>query len=223
MVYVLDTKQRRAFQSILSGLKFSRFGNKSIRFLTLTTSDIQANNIDYEAEKNLNLDFQVFYKRIKRSSPYKLYKQGYISENKLKSRYRNEGIFKNFDFEYFRVETNEGNGVLHILFRGQWLPYNYLVDNWQEIHNSWDLNIKFIDTADPKSSAGYVVSQYLSSQRSSYVRSSQSWNWVFRGFKKLWYQMATYYKKDLFNLWDNILKDRALKYFYQQKKLADFG
>lgn len=220
---ILDSKQRRAFQTVLSGIKFAKYGNKSIRFLTLTTSDTRVNELNYVSDVNLNSDFQIFYKRIKRSSPYKLYKLGYISENKLKSKYRAEGIYKNFDFEYFRVETNEGNGVLHILFRGQWLPYNYLVDNWMDIHNSWDLNIKAIDTADPKGSAGYVVSQYLSKQISSYVRSSQSWSWVFRGFKSLWYRMSKFYNDDLFILWDNILKAKAENYFYSQKKLADYG
>lgn len=234
---ILDNKQRNAFQTVLSGLKFAKYGNKKIRFLTLTTSDIQFNEFSYSyvdergiLKTELNDHFQVLYKRIKRYSPYRLYKEGYISENKLKSTYRADGIFQKFDFEYFRVETNEGNGVLHILFRGSWLPYNFLVDNWMDIHNSWDLNIKLINMDQLKQSSSYVVSQYMSSQNSSYVRSSQSWKWVFRGFKTRWHLLKyqynnwkNYFEVDKYEMWDNILKETAENYFYPQKKLADFG
>lgn len=220
---VLNRKQKRAFQTVLSGLKFSKYGNKPVRFLTLTTSDLQYNKEDYDPKVDLEKDMKIFIKRIKRYSPIRLYKEGYISENKMRSKYRSDGIYKKFIFEYFRVETSEGNGVMHITYRGSYLPYNFLVDNWQEIHNSWDLNIKMIDLSDPKDASGYIVSQYMSSQRSSYIRSSQSWNWVFRGFKDLWYRMVHWYKDDLFDIWDRILAARAAAYFYSQKQLADFG
>ena len=87
--------------------------------------------------------------------------------------------------EYFKVQTNEGNGVLHITYRGEYLPYNYIVDNWQDIHNSWNVNIKRIsdNKKDTKRSAVYIVSQYLAGQNSSYQRSSQSWKWLFRGYR----------------------------------------
>jgi hypothetical protein len=218
---VLDCKQKRAFQTVLSGLKFARYGNKKVRFLTLTTSEIQGNS-DNDLQTSLNLNFQILYKRIKRYSPYRLFKEGYISKNKLTSVYGRNDLFKKFSFEYFKVLTNEGNGVLHILYRGSYLPYNFIVDNWQDIHNSWDLNIKLIDLTDPKDSAGYVVSQYVSHQRSSYVRSSQSWNWVFRGFKSLWYSMVHFYKDNLFELWDSILLTKARDYFYPISSLDDF-
>jgi hypothetical protein len=227
---ILDKKQRRAFQTVLSGLKFARFGGKQVRFLTLTTSVLQANVCDYDITQDLTKNFQVMYKRIKRYSPWRLYKEGYISDNKMKSKYRNAGITKKFDFEYFKVQTNEGNGVLHILYRGEWLPYNFLVDNWQDIHISWDINIKYVNMDDIKEASSYVVSQYMSSQESSYVRSSQSWKWIFRGFKSKWYLLKYHYRKfpscfknNLFDIWDNILKEYAENYFYPQRKLADFG
>jgi len=112
---------------------------------------------------------------------------------------------------------------LHLLYRGSYLPYNFLVDNWMDIHMTWDVNIKKINLDKSKGAAGYVVSQYVGAQGSSYVRSSQSWKWVFRGFKTLWYQMKRSYPHDYINLWGNIIKNRAYEYFYNQTLLTDFG
>lgn len=220
---MLTKKQSKAFHSILSGLKFSRYGGKTIRFLTLTTSALAYDTKNYDGFKTLNADFDIFKKRVKRTSPYKLYKSGYITKNKLTSKYREQGLFKNFSFEYFKVETNEGHGVLHILYRGSYLPYNYLSDNWNDIHNSWDVNICIINTSDDKKASGYVVTQYMSNQKSSYIRSSHSWNWVFRGFKTLWRTMSYWYKDKSIKLWNNILLARANVTFYSQPSLSDYG
>jgi len=221
--FALDKKQKRAFHTALSGLKFAKFGFKDIRFLTLTTSDLMFNTEGYIKEQDLENHMRIFIKRVKRYSPWRLYKEGYITHKKMQQKYRNNSITKKFIFEYFRVQTNEGNGVMHILYRGSWLPYNFISDNWMDIHNSWDINIKLIDSADPKESAGYIVSQYVSNQECSYVRSSQSWNWVFRGYKELWYNMRHFYRDNLFELWDNILKSRAGAYFVAQTQLMDYG
>jgi len=222
-VLVFDCKQKRAFQTVLSGIKFAKFGNKDIRFLTLTTSLLCANSEGY-VYGSLNNDFQVLKKRIVRYSPFRLFREGYISKNQMSKLYSRDSYFKNFSFEYFKVETNEGNGVLHILYRGNYLPYSFLVDNWTDIHNSWDINIKKIDLEDPKGASCYVVSQYVTSQESSYVRSSQSWRWVFRGFKSVWYQMKQfYYDNDLFIRWDDILRTRSTDYFFTQSILLDYG
>jgi len=217
-----NNKQKRAFQTVLSGLQLSKYGLKAVRFLTLTTSPLCVQTSTFE-NGSINGHFQILRKRICRYSPYRLVKEGYISRNKARSLYPSDQYFKKFNFEYFKVETNEGNGVLHILYRGSYLPYNFLVDNWQDIHLSWDLNIKKIDIKNPSSSALYVVGQYVSNQNSSYVRSSQSWNWVFRGFKKIWYQFSRFYPDKKIMLWNNYLKKYSMKYFYPQKNLLDFS
>jgi hypothetical protein len=219
---IFSSKQRRAFQTILSGLKFARFGGKIVRFLTLTTSTLCCEAIGY-ADGSLNKDFQVLRKRILRYSPYRLYREGYLTSKQLPKLYDRNEYFKKFNFEYFKVETNELNGVLHIVYRGSYLPYNFLVDNWFDIHLSWELNIKKVDLDDVKSASCYVVSQYVGGQGSSYVRSSQSWNWVFRGFKSLWYRMKSAYPDICFGLWDKILRSKAVGYFYPQAVLSDFG
>ena len=218
---VLSSKQKRSFHSIISGLRFAKFGNKLIRFMTLTTSDLCVMQKDY-ADGSINKDFQVLRKRILRYSPYRLYKEGYVSKRQLSKYYFPEERYKKFSFEYFKVETNEGNGVLHILYRGSYLPYNFVVDNWFDIHLSFNANIQLVNMSSLKDCAGYVVSQYVGSQGSSYVRSSQSWKWVFRGFKSLWYAMVRDYPDNCLKLWYNILRVRAGAYFYCQSYLSDF-
>ena len=157
------------------------------RFLTLTTSETQLANIDYD-EKQLNDSFRKLKQRITRQSPYKLYKAGYITKSEMSYYYGHQKLFDNFDFNYFKVATNEGNGVLHIVFKGSYLPYNYIVDNWMDIHNSWDINIKIIKPTkkDTQKATSYCVTQYLANQGTSYQRSSMSWDWTIRAYVREW-------------------------------------
>lgn len=236
-------KQKRSFQTVLSGLKFSRYGKKPVRFLTLTTSLLCSESIGFE-NGSMNKDFKILQKRICRYSPFRLWREGYITKSKMTRKYGHDNLGKRFSFEYFKVETNEGNGVLHVLYRGEYLPYNFLVDNWQDIHLSWDLNIRLVDLAKPVDSALYVVSQYVGGQGSSYVRSSQSWKWLFRGFKTAWYDLkfrvynscyknfvsGKYYRNRVevnpfsicIDKWDNLLFCLAKSYFIPQRTLLDF-
>jgi hypothetical protein len=214
-------KQKRAFQTVLSGLKFSRYGNRQVRFLTLTTSPVMAQSVD-SYSGILNTHFQILRKRILRYSPYRLFSEGYITKEEMNRFYGHSDIFKKFSFEYFKVETNEGNGVLHILYRGSYLPHSWISSTWMEIHNSPIVNIRLLDFKDSKKTSCYIVSQYVSFQNSSYVRSSQSWNWVFRGFKKNWYLLKRDYPNECFDLWDDILKHRATDYFYKQDCLPGY-
>ena len=150
-------------------------------------------------------------------TPAKLVKDGYVEVGDLKYYYPNKSLLSNLDFEYFKVETNEANGVLHIVYKGDYLPYDYLVDNWQNIHLSWDVNIKQIKNTSKSrfNSSLYIVSQYVGSQGSSYVRSSQSWSWVFRGFKRAWDTMKSTLKS---NLYYNYVQNK----FYRNHREVDF-
>lgn len=180
-------KQKTAYNTIFTGLKIADKMGIRVRFLTLTTSDVQFNNCAY-SEKLLNDSFRKLKQRIQRVTVAKLIIQGYIKSSDVRRYYGNKPLNEPFKLDYFKVVTNEGNGVIHSVYKGEYLPYNYLVDNWQDIHNSWDINIKLIrnKNKDYKKSAHYIVSQYISGQGSSYQRSSQSWNWIFRGYRKGW-------------------------------------
>jgi hypothetical protein len=187
------TKQKSAYNTILTGLKIANRLNKRVRFLTLTTSDLQHESEGYH-DKKLNESFRKLKQRVRRVTPLILIRMGYIKVSELRRLYPNKPLNEAIDFEYFKVITNEGNGVIHCLYKGEYLPYNYLVDNWMDIHNSWDLNIKLIRNKKTnfKGSACYVVSQYLGSQESSFQRSSQSWEWLFRGYRKAWLEFKKY-------------------------------
>lgn len=91
--------------------------------------------------------------------------------------------------EYFRLRTNEGNGVLHIVYRGPYIPHSFLKRNWNEIHGA---KIVFIQALYGKSKriAGYLASHYLAGH-SSFMRQSWSWGWCFRGFVKVWYRIRS--------------------------------
>jgi hypothetical protein len=215
----------------MSGFKLAKYGKKDIRFLTLSTSLICQNAVAFyfnnefiEFNGSLNDNFQTLRKRICRYSPYRLYKEGYITHRNMIKKYGRNDLTKTFNFEYFKVNTAEGNGVLHITYRGSYLPYNFIVDNWQDIHLSFDINIQKVNLNDTKQASCYIVSQYVGGQGSSYVRSSQSWNWVYRGFKTKWYNLSKWFSgQQLITIWNNQLKAYANDYFFPQSSLVDFG
>lgn len=87
-------------------------------------------------------------------------------------------------FEYIRVSTNEGNGVIHVLYRGSYIPQVWLSRTWNDIHHSPVVDIRQVKMHRGLSS--YVVSQYVSNQKSSYQRCASSWNWIYYGWSKTW-------------------------------------
>ena len=190
-------KQKRSFNAIKTGLNLARRENKNVRFLTLTTSDIQSQEVGYD-ERQLNGHHRKFKQRVQRMTPAKMVKDGYIKAKDLRKYYPELKPGQNLSYDYFKIQTNEGNGVIHSLFKGNYLPYNYVVDNWNDLHNSWDVNIKAVKNGKEsvQKVSSYVVSQYLSTQKSSYVRSSQCWHWLFRGYRKAWLNHLAQYMRD---------------------------
>ena len=124
-------------------------------------------------DNNLRKDFIVLVKRIRR-------------------RYRR--------FEYVRVRTSEGNGVLHVLYRGSYIPRAWLKSQWEDIHQSWNVDIR--DTR--RYHCSYVINQYLCGQ-SSFVRYSMTQNWVFKGFVAKWRAFCLWYPDKKIELWNNYL------------------
>lgn len=214
-------KKARAFRNIYFGVRKSRKLKKPLRFLTLTTSDIQKYQQSYDIKKTLPNDFRALKARIKRCSPYRLFKEGYLTHRQMIHYYGRNNLNKKFTFEYLKVNTNEGNGVIHAIYRGSYLPYNYLVDNWQDIHNSWEINIQRIDDLkkSDKNVASYIVNQYITNQdKATYTRYSQSKQWIFPNYSVLWSNMKRSFKPpELYNYWDKIIYEKS----YFQKTLLD--
>jgi hypothetical protein len=99
-----------------------------------------------------------------------------------------------FEVKYWSILTNEGNGVLHIVFKGGFIPHAWLSAAWNSIHGAFIVDIRALK-GSPKRLTNYLVSNYLCKQ--SYERLSWSWSWVFRGFVGLWKsRFSSWYRSD---------------------------
>ena len=159
---VLSKKQKRAFNCIKTGLELARRQKDSCRFLTLTTSDLQY-NVEGYLPTEINDSFRKFKQIVRRTKIIYLIKNGYLQTEQIRKYYPNKKLADMLEFDYFKVTTNEGNGVLHILYKGDYIPYNYIVDIWQDIHNSRMVNIQRVktDKQNIKNTTFYVISQYI--------------------------------------------------------------
>jgi len=99
-----------------------------------------------------------------------------------------------FKAEYWGLRTNEGNGVLHLIFKGGFIPQWWLSEAWFSIHGASIVDIRVL-RGSSRRLANYLVANYLCKQ--SFERMSWSWGWVFRGFCGVWRsRFASWYKVD---------------------------
>ena len=113
-------------------------------------------------------------------------------------------------FEYIRIRTNEGRGVLHILYVGTYIPQIFLSRVWNDIHKSPVVDIRAVNRI--RNLGAYVVSQYLSTQRTSFVRYSWSWGWVYKGFVGYWHKIRReYFFKNPIEMWNKHLSGKIIK------------
>ncbi|MBA7708539.1 hypothetical protein ES703_117441 [subsurface metagenome] len=184
-------KARRWFQRMLSGVTHHEANRRRIRVITLTTSP-RARALGAD----LNADFQVLRKRIMRRWP-------------------------GAGFNYWKLRTSEGNGVLHVLYVGPWIPQSWLSQNWDEVHNSpvvWIQEFK----RRRKRLVSYLLSHYLPAHgdRGLYTRMSWSWGWVFRGFASAWAYVwkhgDTMY--DAIFEWNKLMRRKDPHYYYKMKR-----
>jgi hypothetical protein len=104
-----------------------------------------------------------------------------------------DGFF-GFKCDYFALRTNEGNGVLHILLNGGFIPQSWLSRSWFEIHGADIVDIRAL-YGGSRRIANYLISGYLS--RQSFERMSCSWGWVYHGFVGVWRScFASWYQRD---------------------------
>ena len=157
---VLTRSEWCMFDRCYSGLLKSDFEGKKARFLSLTTAPhVVSVNVQSDSEK------------------LKLIK---VNFDTLRKRYEKD-FGKSFG-SFFRVSTLEGYGVLHVLFVGSNIPHSWLVENWNEIHGSHIVDIRY-----PRGSgydgAMYVVGQYVAGQKGKKIF-GYSRDWVYSGFTK---------------------------------------
>ena len=110
--------------------------------------------------------------------------------------------------QYCKINTSEGNGVIHALFVGSYVPQDWISKAWSEIHGgSMVVDIREVrlrKRSDVKSMGRYLVSQYLA--RQPYERMSWSWRWVCRGFVGIWRDLVSRHGlKDALVKWNHFL------------------
>jgi hypothetical protein len=157
----------------MSGLTVGKSRNQRLRFMTLTTSD-QAKDLGFH--KKLNDQFRALKMRIYRKYMFKM--------------------------KYWKIRTNEGNGVLHIVFRGKFIPQKWLSSKWTDLHKSPIVDIRSLYET-PRGLKGicfYLIGNYLTKQ--SFERMSWGYSWVFPAFVGCWKCLLEKYrfKRDL-QLW----------------------
>jgi hypothetical protein len=170
--YAWSSKQKRAYVKAKAGERCHP--GQQQRFLTLTSSPGSV-----EAGNDLGIDFSVFKLRVKRLTPYKLYKKGYLTIGQARFFYPGKNLHQPLAMDYFKVRTDEGYGVLHILYYGDYIPQKWLSDTWDSIHKA---PITWIKTGDYLK---YVINQYCSGQ-SRFINSSCNDGWAFKGYMRTW-------------------------------------
>ena len=124
-------------------------------------------------------------------------------------------------FEYWKLRTSEGHGVLHVIYSGPWIPQSWLSKSWREIHNSPIVYIQKM-RFKRKRLVNYLMKHYLPAHDHGglYTRMSWSWGWVFRGFAGAW---RWFWKKgptmyDAIFEWNKLMRRREPLLYYKMKR-----
>jgi hypothetical protein len=184
-----SSKQKRCFNKVRLGVRLRK--NRAIlRFLTLSCPLSFTGNIDDA--------FSKLKKRIQKLTPEKLVSDGYVSHKNAKYFYHSKyGYNHTLSFNYVRVRTSEGaHGVLHIPFFGDYIPHEWIYDNWKDIlgvnemsHHSVDIRACRETVHDTARLSSYVINQYVANQ-DCFKGSSMSWSWCFRGCVSTFYKFV---------------------------------
>jgi hypothetical protein len=169
--------QRRCYQRIKSGLTWHQ--NEILRFLTLGSAPGMLRS-QQEA-------FRALKERLKRLTLSKLYDDGYISKDQILTHYSGKPFGYTPQLNYISIRTDEGpEGVLHILYFGDFIPQSWLKETWFELTGkckSAYIRMCKRPTYNEKRLARYCIDQYCAGQ-SDYLRFSCSKDWVYPGFVK---------------------------------------
>lgn len=163
-------KNARLYHRLITGLQIGQNQHKFMRFLTLTTAT--------HSPRSVKKSFDILRKRIERAEPF-------YTKGKKKGQFKDG--FQGFRFnKYFCLRTSEGNGVLHIVYHGNYIPQSWLSRTWEQIHGAFIVNIKMVYTKRKKVNGlvNYLITNYL--QKQPIERMSYGWRWAWLGFCKSW-------------------------------------
>ena len=91
------------------------------------------------------------------------------------------------DLPYFSVRTPEGNGVCHVVLACEYIPFEWLMEQWVDIAGTCFvyINDPYKVTRrgrrDERDVARYLMSQYVGFKQPDFIYGS-SCNWVFKGY-----------------------------------------
>jgi hypothetical protein len=96
--------------------------------------------------------------------------------------------------KYFKVKTAEGNGVLHIVYRGQFIPQKWLSQQWVDIHHSPIVDIREIHWKNGVIPlTNYLITNYLCGKGQKVERMSYGWGWLWKGALKSYKNILSSY------------------------------
>jgi hypothetical protein len=117
-------------------------------------------------------------------------------------------VYRKFHFKmkYWKIRTNEGNDVFHIVFKGKYILQDWLSAQWTDIHKSPIVDIASLYET-PRGLKGicfYLIGNYLF--RQSFERMSWGYSWVFPAFVASWKRFIEKYcfKRGL-EMWNRLL------------------
>lgn len=167
-------KFERMYHRMKTGLQIAVNEGEEMRFVTFTTSPKRVANKKGKI-RSIKDSFDVLRLRIERAT---VAKDGFMG-------------FKLTD--YYSLKTDEGLGVLHVLFCGRYIPWEWLRKQWKEIHGAWNVNIQqcYSDGKSADGLVGYLLRNYLKDQ--PIKRMSYGWGWAWRGFCRSWENVKRVY------------------------------
>lgn len=213
---------KRLFSTLQSGLIWNH--KQAMRFMTLTSSN--------ESPEDTMRSFNHLVTTIRRTTPARLIEGHYVEVRKVKAYYPGKPVDESLNIEYMAVLTSEGNGVIHALVVGDYLPQRWLSDTWKTIHKAWNVDIRAPrgDTGHQRI-ARYILAQYVKGQN-AIKRINCSQNWIYPGWradlKKLVAEKKRLYGDEGFKVaivtWEGLMwTRRRLSDYNRLITLADFG
>jgi hypothetical protein len=127
-----------------------------------------------ESPKDLHRSFSAFVKRVRRE-------------------------YGKFEYVSIRESTLSGLGHVHALFRGCYLPHEWVKSNWQDIHKA---KIVYLEKVyGKKREVACYLAKYLGKESDNRYRFWCSSKWCFRGFVGFWHRVVSEYQTKAVSKW----------------------
>lgn len=187
------------YHRLATGLQIGHNQGAIMRFLTLTSSTTSPTSIKKSFDK--------LRKRIERAKYEKDRFHGFKMNR------------------YYCLRTTEGNGVLHILYWGHFIPQEWISEKWKQIHDASIVDIRkcYTNRRTVNGIVGYLLTHYLKNQ--PIKRMSYGWRWAWLGFCKSWKNVKDTYgslKYSTGSLQSVITHTRANSAFYSDNLFRHF-